>query len=135
LIITDYLTFRYYVDGEYRLSVTIAHENKGAIVPDKDQYDAFIELVNQFVSYSGKTISASGNLAALMADKSKLLAAVIHNALKDKSDSNTLTGQYEGFRKILLHNLGTAEFSDIYAQTLAYGLFAARLNQNIDFGF
>jgi predicted helicase len=64
-----------------------------------------------------------------MADKSKLLAAVIHNALKDKSDSNTLTGQYEGFRKILLHNLGTAEFSDIYAQTLAYGLFAARLNQ------
>jgi predicted helicase len=40
-----------------------------------------------------------------------------------------LTGQYEGFRKILLHNLGTAEFSDIYAQTLAYGLFAARLTQ------
>jgi predicted helicase len=129
LIITDYLTFRYYVDGEYRLSVTIAHENKGAIVPDKDQYDSFIELVNQFVSYSGKTISASGSLAALMADKAKLLAAVIHNALKDKSDANTLTGQYEGFKKILLHNLGTAEFSDIYAQTLAYGLFAARLNQ------
>jgi predicted helicase len=130
LIITDYLTFRYYVDGELRFSVTIAHENKGAIVPEKDQYDSFIELVNQFVSYSGKTISTSGSLAAIMADKSKLLAAVIHNALKDKSDSNTLTGQYEGFRKILLHNLGTAEFSDIYAQTLAYGLFAARLNQN-----
>jgi predicted helicase len=129
LIITDYLTFRYYVDGEYQLSVTIAHENKGAIVPDKDQFDTFIELVNQFISYFGKTISASGSLAALMADKSKLLAAVIHNALKDKSDANTLTGQYEGFKKILLHNLGTAEFSDIYAQTLAYGLFAARLNQ------
>jgi predicted helicase len=129
LIITDYLTFRYYVDGEFGLSVTIAHENKGAIVPEKDQYDSFVELVKQFASYSGKTISASGSLAAIMADKSKLLAAVIHNALKDKSDSNTLTGQYEGFRKILMHNLGAVEFSDIYAQTLAYGLFAARLNQ------
>jgi hypothetical protein len=42
-----------------------------------------------------------------MADKSKLLADVIYKALKDKSDpSSTLTGQYEGFRKILLHNLG-----------------------------
>jgi type I restriction-modification system DNA methylase subunit len=129
LIITDYLTFRYYVDVEYRLSVTIAHESKGAIILEKDQYDAFIELVKQFVSYSGKTISASGSLAALMADKAKLLAAVIHNALKDKSDANTLTNQYESFKKILLHNLGTAEFSDIYSQTLAYGLFAARLNQ------
>jgi uncharacterized protein YggT (Ycf19 family) len=135
LIITDYLTFRYYVDGEQRLSVTIAHENaspketKGSITPEKDQYDKFIELINQFTSYSGKTICTSESLAAIMADKSKLLAAVIHNALKDKSAANTLTGQYEGFRKILLHNLDPAEFSDIYAQTLAYGLFAARLNQ------
>ncbi|MDR2952520.1 MAG: N-6 DNA methylase, partial [Treponema sp.] len=30
----------------------------------------------------------------------------------------------------LLHNLRYEEFSDIYAQTLAYGLFAARLNQS-----
>ena len=130
LIITDYLTFRYYTDGHLISSVTIAHENKGIISSNKDQYDLFIELVNQFTKYSGKTISTSESLAAIMADKSKLLAEVIYKALKDKSDpSNTLTGQYEGFKKILLHNLGFLEFSDIYAQTLAYGLFAARLNQ------
>jgi predicted helicase len=130
LIITDYLTFRYYVDGHYRLSVTIAHDNKGVITPEKDQFDSFIELISQFTSYSGKTISTSESLAAIMADKSKLLADVIYKALKDKSNpSDTLTGQYEGFKKILLHNLGLLEFSDIYAQTLAYGLFAARLNQ------
>jgi len=133
LIITDYLTFRYYTDGHLISSVTIAHENKGAISPEKDQYASFIELINQFTKYSGKTICTSESLAAIMADKSKLLAAIIHNALKDKSDpSNTLTGQYEGLKKILLHNLGFLEFSDIYAQTLAYGLFAARLNQKDD---
>jgi predicted helicase len=130
LILTDYLTFRYYVDGYQTLSVTIAHENKSIITPEKGNYDSFIELINQFASYSGKTISTSERLAEIMADKSKLLAEVIHKALKDKSaPNNTLTGQYEGFRKILLHNLGLLEFSDIYAQTLAYGLFAARLNQ------
>jgi hypothetical protein len=39
------------------------------------------------------------------------------------------TGQYTGFKKILIHNLEVDEFAGIYAQTLAYGLFAARLNQ------
>jgi len=130
LIITDYLTFRYYVDGEQKLSVSIAHENKGAITPEKDHYDSFIELINLFTSYSGKTIPTSENLAKIMADKSKLLAEVIYKAIKDKSDpDNTLIGQYKGFKKILIHNLGLREFSDIYAQTIAYGLFAARLNQ------
>jgi predicted helicase len=136
LIITDYLAFRYYVDGEQRLLVTIAHENQSpkktasSIIPEKDNYDAFISLIKEFTSYSGKTISTSGNLAEIMADKSKLLTEIIHKALMDKSvSSDTITEQYESFRKILLHNLGLLEFSDIYAQTLAYGLFAARLNQ------
>jgi hypothetical protein len=113
LIITDYLTFRYYTDSHLISSVTIAHEKSspkepsGVISPEKNQYDSFVELVNQFTNYSGKTISTSESLAAIMADKSKLLAEVIYKALKDKSTpSDTLTGQYEGFRKILLHNLG-----------------------------
>jgi hypothetical protein len=44
LILTDYLTFRYYVDGYQTLSVTIAHENKGIITPEKGNYNSFIEL-------------------------------------------------------------------------------------------
>jgi len=133
LIITDYLTFRYYTDGHLILSVSIAHENKGIISLIKDQGDLFVDLINQFTKYSGKTICTSETLAVIMADKSKLLAEVIYKALKDNSDpGNTLIGQYEGIKKILLHNLGFLEFSDIYAQTLAYGLFAARLNQKDD---
>jgi predicted helicase len=133
LIITDYLTFRYYTDGHLILSVSIAHENKGIISPDKDQYDLFVDLISQFTKYPGKTISTSESLAVIMADKSKLLAEVIYKAIKDNSDpDNTLIGQYEGLKKVLLHNLDLLDFSDIYAQTLAYGLFAARLNQKDD---
>jgi hypothetical protein len=129
LIITDYLTFQLFVEGELLVSVTLAKVNGNTISPDKKQFNAFLELVNRFTGYSGKTIYNSERLAKIMADKAKLLAVVIKNALKGKSENDTLSGQYEGFKKILIHNLDIAEFADIYAQTLAYGLFAARLNQ------
>ncbi len=39
-----------------------------------------------------------------------------------------LQGQLEVFRKYLIHDIEPAEFADIYAQTVAYGMFAARLH-------
>jgi predicted helicase len=129
LIITNYLVFQLFVDGELLVSVSLANESKGSISPDKKQFPAFLELVDRFTKYSGKTIYNSEQLAKMMAEKSKLLAAIIKTALKEKADDDTLSGQYAGFKKILIHNLEVSEFADIYAQTLAYGLFAARLNQ------
>ncbi|MBF0171088.1 MAG: N-6 DNA methylase, partial [Nitrospinae bacterium] len=35
--------------------------------------------------------------------------------------------QMEGFRKVLLHDLTAAQFADMYAQTIGYGLFSARM--------
>jgi predicted helicase len=129
LIITDYLMFQLFVEGEFVVSVTLANTSGNGIIPDKKQFNAFLELVGRFTGYSGRTIYNSEQLAKMMADKAKLLAAIIKNALREKSENDTLPGQYAGFKKVLIRNLNTAEFADIYAQTLAYGLFAARLNQ------
>ncbi|GHV95692.1 DNA methyltransferase [Spirochaetia bacterium] len=129
LIITDYLTFQLFVEGELITSVTLANVSGNTITPDKKQFAVFLELINQFTSFSGKTIYHSEQLAKMMADKAKLLAEIIKTALNEKIENDTLAGQYEGFKTVLLHNLATSEFADIYAQTLAYGLFAARLNQ------
>jgi predicted helicase len=130
LIITDYLTFQLFAEGNQVASVTIARESSGDITADKKQYDTFLELIEQFSGYSGKTIYQSLELARMMAAKAKLLAEVIRKALSEKnSEEDTLSGQLEGFRKILIHDLSETSFADMYAQTLAYGLFAARLNQ------
>ena len=135
LIITDYLTFRLFTDGDLIVSVIIARESGGGIAPDNSQYDAFLTLIGQFTDYSGKTICQSSELARLMAVKAKLLAEVIKKTLLEQDSQgslpsgDTLLGQLEGFRKILIHDLGEGSFADMYAQTLAYGLFAARLNQ------
>ena len=130
LIITDYLTFQLFVEGNLFASVSIAAEANKSITADKKQFDAFYALITQFTNYSGKTIFKSAELASMMAAKARLLSEVIYSALNDKNNpSETLSDQLEGFRKILISNLGEHEFSDMYAQTLAYGLFTARLNQ------
>jgi hypothetical protein len=129
LIITDYLTFGLFVDGAQVVSVSIACENNGGIQSDKKQYPDFIELVETFTGFHGKTIYQSEQLARMMAGKAKLLADIIEQALKDKNAENdSLSDQLEAFRKILIHDLNPAAFAGIYAQTLAYGLFAARMN-------
>jgi hypothetical protein len=129
LIITDYLTFELFADGIQVFSVSIALENDGAIQADKKQYPAFTELIEAFAGFQGKTIYQSEQLARMMAGKAKLLAAIIEQALKDKNvENDSLSGQLEAFRKVLIHDLSPAAFADIYAQTLAYGLFAARMS-------
>src|SRR3546814_21201874 len=39
-----------------------------------------------------------------------------------------LIGQYEAFKASLIHDITVEEFANIYAETIAYGLFAARLH-------
>ena len=67
----------------------------------------------------------------MMAGKARLLQKVIENALtsdhENQSDSS-LKEQLIAFRQILIHDITAKEFADIYAQTIAYGMFAARLH-------
>ena len=42
--------------------------------------------------------------------------------------SDRLLGQYNTFREHLIHDISIGEFADVYAETIAYGMFAARLH-------
>lgn len=65
-----------------------------------------------------------------MASKARLLAETIRRVLDSDNDytSQQLKGQYEAFKRVLLHDLTHEGFADIYAQTIAYGMFAARMH-------
>jgi predicted helicase len=128
LIITDCLEYKYYKDGKFIKSVKIANLQAGKIISDKTQLDIFLEIINQFANYTGTTIDNSETLAKIMAHKTKLLAEVITTAIKAHNDEDTtLQGQFKTFKEILIHDLTIDNFADFYAQTIAYGLFAARL--------
>ncbi len=138
LIITNYLEFRFYRDGEEVARVRPARLEGGKIIGNVNEYEAFLRLLNSFSTYDGITIRSAAKLTKIMAGKANLLADVIKRALRDKDDTNgnkTLRQQYQAFQKVLISNLSTDEFADVYAQTIAYGLFAGRLNANDPSGF
>ena len=133
LIITDYLHFQLYNNGELVLETRIGNaENKG-ITPITDNFPKLQELVNTFLTASPQTIKNSAELSKFMATKAKLLAEIIETALEEdiKNDKNSeIHNQYESFKSILIDNIKAKEFADLYAQTVAYGMFAAKISDN-----
>jgi predicted helicase len=131
LIITDYLDFHLYIDGEFKTSVKIAEIKNGQIIPLPANYASFVNLVKDFCTFSGQTIKSSKKLAEMMAGKARMLADVIEKALdsdEENQENSTLKDQMGAFKQVLIHDIKNREFADIYAQTIAYGMFAARLH-------
>lgn len=130
LIITDYRNFKFYRDGDLVKSITIADVEDGRISGKAEQYSEFSNLITNFVTSHGQTIKSSKKLAEMMAGKARLLANVIENSLNDikGSEDSALYDQLNAFRRILIHDIEPKEFADVYAQTITYGMFAARLH-------
>jgi len=66
-----------------------------------------------------------------MAGKARLLSDVIEKALtsdETNNENSTLKDQMNAFKQILIHDITPKGFADVYAQTIAYGMFAARLH-------
>ena len=129
LILTDYLEFRWYVKGERRAAVSLGHVERDARVKAKKEALAAVgELLAQFLALKLPSIGTAKELALRMAN----LAGLMHNAalktLEMEPDTGTLKGWLAAFEKTLVPNLSPEQFSDMYAQTLTYGLFAAKVS-------
>lgn len=131
LIFTDYLDFHLYRNGEFVTKIAIGEVIGNQIKPITENFKTFENLIKDFAVYIGQTIKSPKKLAEMMAGKARLLADIISNALisDEASRSNsTLHDQMEAFKEILIHDITPKGFADVYAQTIAYGMFAARLN-------
>jgi hypothetical protein len=128
LIYTNCLDWDFYQHGERVASVTIADFLMG-IQPNPDQYERLDSLLRNFIAQKPQSITSPRVLAEMMAGKAVLIKDVLHNALKADGDEQTeLSGQYHAFREHLIHDITLGDFADIYAETIAYGMFAARLH-------
>ena len=138
LIFTDYIDFHLYHDGQFITKIAIAeaspNPSKGGaleIVPLPANFAAFTDLIKNFCIHIGQTIKSSKKLAEMMAGKARLLSEVIGKALtsdETNQEDSTLKDQMNGFKDILIHDITPSGFADVYAQTIAYGMFAARLH-------
>ncbi|MBA7596877.1 hypothetical protein ES703_03867 [subsurface metagenome] len=127
LILTDYVEFRWYVDGEHRFSARLGTPTKeGKIKRDKAGVQAVAELLSDFLAHKAESVGTPKELALLMARLAHMIRNLTVNAFEKEPEGGTLHTQLSAFRDNLIPDLSIEQFADMYAQTIAYGLFAAR---------
>ena len=132
VIYTNYLDFRLYRNQELVKETSIAEIKNGKVQLIRENIEEVSALIQDFAEFNGQPITSPETLAKQMARKAREFANAIITVLTSKDDTSfqasTLQAQYKTFKKVLIENLDPVSFAGMYAQTVAYGLFAARLN-------
>ena len=129
LIITDYLDFHFYKDGILNTKITIGKVENGKIVPLTENFDSFTQLFRNFTTTISQSIKSPTRLAEMMAGKARLMADIIEKSLNEDDEQGNMSNlkrQMLSFQKMLISDIDNKSYSDLYSQTISYGLFAAR---------
>lgn len=129
LIITDYIDFHFYREGVFTTKISIGYIDNGFIKPIPENFEQFTQLFKNFCETISQTIKSPTRLAEMMAGKTRLMADIIEKSLNDddcKGNLSNLKKQMLSFQQMLISDIDNKSFSDLYSQTIAYGLFAAR---------
>jgi len=128
LILTDYLEFRWYVEGEHRETARLATlTSDGRIRTQRGGIQALSGLLQKFFAQTMPTVGTSKELAQRMAALARMTRDLIQETFRRESEEGALHAQLKAFRETLIPFLTPAQFADMYAQTITYGLFAARV--------
>lgn len=130
LVLTDYLEFRFYRNGQrYGEALKIADCDpiKKIITPLPEYFDLVEKTLIDFTQEFKEPIRSGLHLAKIMGGKAQRIRDNLLHFLAADSDKNSeIKKIYKTLQKLLVHDLNDASFADMYAQTLVYGLFVAR---------
>ncbi len=128
-ILTDYLQFRWFVNGEKRLTVRAAElDAQGKLKALPNGEGDLARLLTAFFEQEALTVGTAKELAQRMAGMTRIVRDLIVNAFEHEREEGWLHNWLTAFRKTLIPELDEKQFADMFAQTLAYGLFAARVH-------
>lgn len=130
LVLTDYLEFRFYRNGiAYGEPIKLAECDikSRTITPNPEKYEYLAKTLPDFTKSHKEPIRSGKHLAKIMGGKGQRIRDNIKEILTSASGRNTeLMNVYETIKRLLVQDLTTDSFADMYAQTLVYGLFIAR---------
>ena len=112
-ILTNFVDFQLWTDGRLRTEASIGTEP-----------ELLETLLERFLNPGEVQITAPEVLARSLARRTRELQTQISTTLTDESSG--IYRMFAAFKELLLSTLTPDDFADMYAQTLAYGLFAAR---------
>jgi hypothetical protein len=135
LILTDFHEFRLYRGDEEIARARIAPRCMADLLPrasldhepDVVGGENLLALLDLFFSQGSPRVWSAASLAVTLAGRARILASRIEELLdRDLDGTSPLTGYYQVFSEYLIAGLTRGEFADLYAQTIAYGMLAAR---------
>jgi len=139
LLLTDYVEFRWFVDGKRRETFRLATpQSGGRLAPaSPEEQERARHLLHGFLTRRPVDIASAEELARRLANLTHLIRDIITRAFLAGVASRQLRDWRDAFAATLLPELApqgdakkeaqaASEFADMFAQTLAYGLFSAR---------
>lgn len=132
LILTNFCEFWLWRDGKWVKKVRIAMPrvlNSLKMAPPLQNEKQLAELLDIFISYNIPETKTAKALAKELAQRAKLLPSYLVYLLNDDKEEE-IDRIYNAFREFLIPDLSKEDFADIYAQTITYGLFTARLRHS-----
>ena len=134
VILTDNVYWMFYKSDSDKMyngfQLLIKNENNEFEI-DKSKVDLFIATIKDFVLEKPNEIRSSNRLAYYMSEYARTIKTIVFNILQTDSSKpmyNELYALYSRLKEELLPDLDIKTFSDMYAQTIVYGLFIARYN-------
>src|SRR5690606_32557218 len=130
LIYTNGVDFEFIRDGESVHFVSIADFVMG-LQPNPDRFEELERQLRLFAEQKPISIRSAAKLAEMMAAKAAIIKDEVGIALAEDPDYRSkLGGQFKSFQANLLPALTPDEFADLYAETITYGMFAARFHDD-----
>jgi predicted helicase len=128
LIYTNGVDFEFIREGEQVHFVSIADFLMG-LQPNPERFGELERQLRLFAEQKPISIRSAAKLADMMAAKAAIIKDELEIALaEDREFRSGLGGQYKSFKANLLPHLTPDEFADLYAETITYGMFAARFH-------
>jgi len=139
VILTNFFEFRLYRNGERIAQAMIGRAGiakKLQTTPPVENLDKFKELFERFFSFSLPKIQTAQSLAVELAKRTRFLRDGIIAVESEENGSEghkRIIGFYDAFKQYLIKTLTQNQFADLYAQTITYGLFAAKMRADGEF--
>jgi len=131
LILTNYLEFRFFRNGEKYRTISLGKLKDGKLQTTPEEGDNLMRELEAFLAQTPEAITNGLRLAQIMGGRARRLRDNIIEYLKNDTDKNKeLLRIYQMMKELLVHDLEPDKFADMYAQTLVYGLFVARYNDS-----
>ena len=131
LLLTNFLEFRLYRNGVREQTVPAARPlvlNQLQTAPPVERPEELAALLERFLDFALPRTFTAESLAVELAKRTRLLRDVVRNQYDaEANDPGMLRGFFDAFREYLIGSLTPEEFADLFAQTITYGLFAARI--------